>query len=147
MRRRVLASSLLSIASCGIAACGANLAAPEPDATPPGPPDAAVFPMAPHPAAPQIVSAGGPVLTAPRVVPNFFDPADTMKQDTETFLHELEGSDFWTQTTKEYGVGALTVLPTIVSTDPAPTSDADLGTYLATMTDGTHDGWPKNDGT
>src|SRR6476661_5660528 len=84
MRRRVLASCLL----LAFAACGDNLAAPAPDAAPPGPPDAAVFPTAPHPSAPQLISAGG----------------------------------------------------------PAPTSDADINTYLATMTDGTHAGWPKNDG-
>jgi hypothetical protein len=78
------------------------------------------------------------------VTPVFFanDPYQT---DLEAFLSAFAGSDVWKATTSEYGVGALTVEPSIVVTDPAPalaTRD-DIAAWLAQMADGTHAGWPK----
>ena len=63
------------------------------------------------------------------------------------YLQNLQGSDFWKQTTTEYGVGGLTVLPSIAPTDAAPTSDQAIAAYVASMSDGTHAGWPTNDQT
>jgi hypothetical protein len=145
MRRPALSLVALSIpvfAACG----GNNMGESQPDAAGGGTPDATPFQAAPHEAAPQLVEGAGGVLTAPRVVPIFFG-SDTLQGDTETFIHDLVGSDFWTQTTQEYGVGPLVALPSIATTDAAPTSDQGIGTYLATMADGTHAGWPANDQT
>jgi hypothetical protein len=146
MRRRALAFSLSLVA---FAACGGNNMGnePTPDAPVAGPPDAMPFQAAQHGAAPQLIEpTGGLVLTAPKIVPIFFG-TDVLQTDTETFLGDIPGSDFWTKTTQEYGVGNLTVLPSIVTTDAAPTSDQAIGTYIAMMADGTHTGWPANDQT
>jgi hypothetical protein len=81
--------------------------------------------------APQLVDLGGGVLQAPKVQPIFFAGDDAMQAQTEQFLTQLAASDYWTTTTSEYGVGALTVLPTIVLTDTPPTTDAALQALLA----------------
>ncbi len=106
----------------------APLDAPTTDAPPfeSGLPDAppesgGPFAPAPHDPAPQVVSAGGPVLKQPRVVPVFFqnDPAQSV---IEQFLSELAKSSYWGATTSEYGVGKLTIAPSIVTTATPPTS-------------------------
>jgi hypothetical protein len=98
---------------------------------------------APHPAAPQVVNGGGPVLTAPNVVPVFF-ANDSLEPSLESFMTELAASTFWSEATQEYGVGALTIAPSIVVTDTPPTniSDAQIQTWLANYLDGTHADWP-----
>lgn len=97
----------------------------------------------PHPAVPQVVAAGGPVLTAPNVVPIFF-PNDGAESTLESFMTQLAASTFWPAATTEYGVGALTISPSIVVTDTAPTSitDTAIQTWLKSYLDGTHAGWP-----
>ncbi len=127
-----------------LGACGDNLAAPRPDAS--LVPDATTWTTAPHAMPPIINSGGGPVMTAPVVVPIFFAGDDPVLQgETEKFLNQLAASPYWTTIAHEYGVGNLTIHPTIVPADAAPTSDGDIGAWLATMTDGTHDGWPLAD--
>ncbi|MCE9573476.1 MAG: hypothetical protein K8W52_09980 [Deltaproteobacteria bacterium] len=146
MTRRSLVSTALFL-SLALAACGDNLAAidPAPDAGLPGTPDAPTFTPAPHPAAPQVIGAGGPVLATPVVVPIFFTGDGDFQAETEKFLGQLATSDYWHATTSEYGVGPLTIKPTIVSTDPVPTTDSGLQAWIETMTDGTHAGWPVAD--
>jgi len=143
----------LLVPLAGLAACGGDNAGPTPpdagaapDAM--GTPDAA-WQAGDHPAPPQIMSAGGPVTTAPKIVPIFFQGPtdDPFEPQVEEFLKELASGDysFWAEATAEYGVGALTIEPTVVSTDTAPGGDSAMQAYLATMTDGTHAGWPQAD--
>jgi hypothetical protein len=104
--------------------------------------------MPPAGAIPQVVNSGGPVLPAPIVQPIFFGSAadtPTTQPYVEAFLAQLEPSLYWQTVGEEYGVGKMTVMPSIVSTDAVPTSDADLATYLSTQLDGTHAGWPMAD--
>ena len=84
------------------------------EATPSEPvPVAAVYP-APHPAGPRVVSRGGPVLASPKVIPIFFG-SDPLQGRIEAFLRELASSTYWEAVTKEYGVGSLTIAPSVVS--------------------------------
>ncbi|MDB4955717.1 MAG: hypothetical protein JWO36_3286 [Myxococcales bacterium] len=123
--------------------CGDNSVA-TPDA--PIVPDAPTgFVEAPHANVPQVISGGGPVTTAPKVVPIFFTGDSDAQVQLEMFLGALVGSSYWTATTSEYGVGPLTIAPSIVSTDAPLTTDAALQTWLAAKTDGTHPGWPAPD--
>jgi hypothetical protein len=145
MRRRVLffAASIPLFAACGGNNMG-NESGPDANA---GPPDAAPFMTAQHEGPPQLVSGTGSTIATPKLQPIFF-ASDPFEADTVTFMNTMASDPtYWTATTSEYGVGALTILPAIDSTDAAPTSDQGFETYLATMADGTHDGWPKNDGT
>ena len=114
-----------------VAACGGDNAATGPDAapTPDAPPP---FANAFDGDAPQVVTDGGHVLAAPRVQPLFFTGDDAMQAQVEQFLGQLATSDYWTTTTGEYGVGALTILPTMVLTDTPPTTDDALHTLLET---------------
>jgi hypothetical protein len=130
------------------AACGSDRAHALPDAAPEvdAAPDAGPFVEAPHDTPPQVVPLGGPVTAAPKIVPIFFQNDSTMQMGIEQFLAALATSSYWTTTTSEYGVGAMTIEPTIVSTDTPPTSDDALKTWLAAQTDGTHAGWPTPDG-
>ena len=111
-----------------LAACGDNQPAPE--TTPDAPvvmPDA--WAEAPH-ATPPVVMSGGTVLATPKVQPIFFMAEDS-QATLEQFLNQTAASTYWTTTTSEYGVGALTILPSVVLTDTPPTTDVDLETLLA----------------
>ena len=57
--------------------------------------------------APRIVSAGGPVLTAPRLVVVTFGD-EPFAAELETFAKSIGTSDYWKDTTSEYGVGPAT---------------------------------------
>jgi len=94
----------------------------------------------PHPAPPQVRNQQGPVLATPRVVPVFF-ANDAYQTQVEDFLAKLAGSTYWTATTSEYGVGALTVAPSIVTTDAPPTTIDTTGieAFLAKQTAGAND--------
>ncbi len=81
---------------------------------------------APYPAfvptdVPQVADAGGPVMTAPKIVPIFYaaDSAMTITQ-LEDFLSKLPASHWWAGWTKEYGVGALTIASPITLQDTLP---------------------------
>ena len=126
-----------------VVGCGDNFRA-QPDAsTIDAPPDA--WAEAAHADPPQVVSLGGAVLAAPKVVPVFFSGDDAAQATIEQFLRALPPSTWWPTTTHEYGVGALTIAPSIVSSDAPPTTDAALQTWLQTNADGTHAGWPAPD--
>jgi hypothetical protein len=98
------------VAGVAIAACGDNY---EADAPP----------------APQVLSAGGPVLATPEIVPIFF-AGDDLQPAIESFLGALQSSAYWDITTSEYGVGTPVIEPTIVTTDPPPTTDDALQAWL-----------------
>jgi hypothetical protein len=95
---------------------------------------------------PQVVPVGGPVLTVPKVQPILY-ASDPSGSDVLAFLQELASTSYWTETTSEYGVGALTVLPAITVTTPAPAtvSDAMLETMLADNTSGASPAWGAAD--
>jgi hypothetical protein len=65
-------------------------------------------PRAPE-SAPQVVNAGGPVMSSPEFVPIFFsnDDARTVSA-VEDFMRVIGSTSYWSQTTAEYGVGAAT---------------------------------------
>src|SRR5206468_554227 len=67
--------------------------------------------------------------------------------DIDKFLKELTTSTFWSQTTEEYGVGPLTVLPTIHRPEqpPAKLSDGDLQSDLVANTSGASPAWGAAD--
>ncbi len=138
---KLAAASLASLVAIG---CGNSHGTQKPDA-PPLPPDApvdAAFVEAPHPDVPQGVSGGGPVQTAPVIQPIFFTGDEAMATQFAPFLTALAASDYWPTATSEYGVGPMTINPTIITTDPPPTTDDELKQFLATHADGTHAGWP-----
>jgi len=124
--------SVILIAGCSSQASSAPAPASSPafEAPPevPAAPAPPTFP-APHPDPPRVVSSGGPVLATPRLVPVFFE-GDDLEPRIEEFLHALASSTYWTATTKEYGVGALSVAPSVVTADAPPATDADLRAWL-----------------
>lgn len=143
MSLRALATLAAAAAAAlaALAGCGDNAVAP-PDAFVPPPVDAAPpFAEAAHGTVPQMVKVSGDVLTAPKVVPIFFANDAAMQAEIETFLGQLVGSSYWSATTGEYGVGALQLESTIVTTDTPPTTDTDLATWISGHFTGM-DGWP-----
>ncbi|HVV15735.1 MAG TPA: hypothetical protein VHH90_00925 [Polyangia bacterium] len=107
---------------------------------------AGLFQPAPHPALPRVISLGGPVLTAPKVLPIVY-PGDTGAAGVQAFLGELGQSGVWGQVTAEYGVGPLTVLPAVTMTTAAPGTIADgaLQSVLAANTTGVNPPWGAAD--
>jgi hypothetical protein len=100
------------------------------------------FVSAAHPPLPVVRNLGGPVNTAPKVQLIGY-AADSGLKDIEAFLQELTKTTYWSETTSEYGVGALTILPTIriSSTPPATITDDDLQTNLFINTSGPSPAW------
>jgi hypothetical protein len=84
----------------------------------------AAFVPAKHPALPQVRDLGGTVLKAPKLQPIRYS-TDPDAVDLDKFFQELASSSYWATVTSEYGVGPLTVLPTIVRTDAVPTTYTD----------------------
>lgn len=106
---------------------------------------------APHPAAPQVESYGGRVLTTPHIQPILF-PGDPLANDVKAFTHALAGSSYWHAAVSEYGVGDVTVADPIVVppedttlTTPVTYSDAQIQTWLQQHLDGAHAGWGSPD--
>jgi hypothetical protein len=138
----------MRILSCALvlAACGGHNGN-SPDAPGTGvdaPPDVPTgFVEASHPSQPTVSNAGGNVLTAPHVVPIFFANDATIQGKTEAFLNTLAGSSYWTAMTTEYGVGAITVAPTVIATETPPTTDAAVDSLVTAHAGGTG-GWPAN---
>jgi hypothetical protein len=131
--RLVIAVTALQCSPSGNATDAGSDAPDHPDAGYPGP----------HPAAPQVQNHQGPVSTTPAVIPIFF-AADANQASFEDFLQQLASSTYWTQTTSEYGVGALAVGDSIVVPDapPATIDTAGIESWLAGYLDGTHADWP-----
>jgi hypothetical protein len=103
---------------------------------------AGAFVPAAHPSLPVVLNLGGSVNATPKVQLIAY-ASDSGLPDIEAFLQELTKTTYWRETTSEYGVGALTVLPTIrlSSTPPATITDADLQTKLLTNTSGANPPW------
>jgi hypothetical protein len=90
---------------------------------------------------PQVVSGGGPVMAAPKVVPIFYaaDDASTVAS-LQDFLSKLPGSTYWKGWISEYAVGDVTIGTPITITDTLPSSwddsqiQADLAARIAANT-------------
>lgn len=105
-----------------------------------------VLTPAPHQPLPQVLNSGGPVIAAPKVLPIMY-AGDTGASDMEAFLQELTRTTFWSETTSEYGVGALVVLPTVTMPGVAPktVSDVDLQATVVANTSGSNPVWGTPD--
>ena len=150
---RLLACSpfLVAAAACGSSTSGPETAppAPAPTAAPtempaPAMPAAPATPAvdngapsttypAPHPPLPQLVNqAGGKVLTSPKVYLIVY-PGYEHTAAVQAFAQALGTSAYWTETTKEYGVGAIEYVGTKELTDTPPTTivDTDVEKFIA----------------
>src|SRR5262249_55513367 len=118
--------------ACLLAACGDNAAQDfgAPSST---------FP-ATTPPLPQVISHGGPVMTAVHGGPIYFG-ADPERPQLDDFLAKYAASPYWPQQVGEYGVtGPLTIDPAVVANVAPPTDGdtlkafvrAELGTIDAT---------------
>jgi hypothetical protein len=148
---RVHLPLLFLAAACSSASSPSSPSTPAPTG-PVDPPPAAT--TAPTPAPPpslsrpdarRLTKLGGPVLAKPVLVPLFWED-DPDRAKTEALLANLPGSDYW-KILEEYGVGDITVAPsvTIATTSPASFSLETIATTIAGLADGTHA--PKPDGT
>jgi hypothetical protein len=104
------------------------------------------FMPASHPALPQVIKFTTKVLKTPKLQPIRYT-TDVNAVDLDAFFQELATSAYWGDVTAEYGVGPLTVLPTIVRTDTAPAtiSDDQIQTDIAANTTGTTPPWGAAD--
>lgn len=120
----------LSACSASSAPAGAPLIV-ESDAGTNGPAAEVPYPAV-RASMPAMQSSGGPVLTAPKIVPVFF-PGDADQARIEAFLHALPGSDYWKTVTAPYGIGATSIESSRVAAEPAPgnVGDADIQKWLA----------------
>lgn len=95
---------------------------------------------------PQLVDLGGGVLVSPKIQPIVWT-GDPLQTDIESFATQLATSSYWTATAAEYGVGAPTILPTIVVTGTAPTTDDALQTLVTSNLAGATPAWPYDPNT
>ncbi len=89
---------------------------------------------APHSPLPQLVNAAhGPVLGSPKVYLVFY-PNYTLEPDLKTFAQGMTTSSYWSTTTSEYGVGALSYGGAIDLTDtpPGTIAQTDIQAWVAT---------------
>jgi hypothetical protein len=101
---------------------------------------------------PQVVNPGnGPVLTSPRVQLIAY-AEDALLPDVEAQLAEMARTSTWSQQTSEYGVGPLTIKPTItIAGTPPATLDDNSGNVtpfektLATNLSGNDPAWGPAD--
>lgn len=135
------------VVSCAVVASdgGTPLDAGTPDAGTPdiGTPDGGLpwrgpYP-APHPAYPQVLNSGGPVLATPRAqVISFAEVPADFRQAAETCTEKLGALPYWSDIGKEYGVGPLSAAAPVHLQEQAPSSvdDDAVRLWLATKLDG-----------
>lgn len=143
-KRAALSFTLVAAVACGSNDPGASsssndagadapadhyVAPPDSGGQPDAAKDAGPFAPAAHDAAPKVMSAGGSVVKHPLIVPVFF-PNDTMQPQIEDFLNQLAASTYWGEVTSEYGVGALTIAPSVVTNTTPPTSSSAIDQWL-----------------
>jgi len=129
---------LLPLPDAGHPAPRHDAAPPPPDAHPEASNDGAadapagtVYPAV-HPAMPQVVSAGGPVMKAPKFVVITF-AGDTLIPSIDDFVAKVAASQtYWSGTTAEYGVGPIASVTNVTLTEtPATTlQDSDVQAWL-----------------
>jgi hypothetical protein len=90
---------------------------------------------APRPAPPQVVSAGGSTMKAPKIVPVFFSNDDAATVTAlEDFDQRIGATNYWSAVTQEYGVGPA------VSTAPILLPEISTGT----ISDSSIQAWLEN---
>ena len=137
---------LLAFGALGLVACsgGDNT---QNDAGDGGVEAAVAYPAA-HPAMPQIITKGGPVMAPVKIVPIAFT-GDPALADIDKFASQLgSATDYWKGTTSEYGVGGLTVAtPIHLNETPATNlADADIQAWLTNKIQ-TNSSFPQPDAT
>ena len=136
--RQIARGIAIAVACVG---CGGNSSHSQPDAAGEQPDAAQPWAEATHPSQPVISNGGGDVLATPHIVPVFFPNDSTQQAQLEMFLAQLAQSSYWTAVGQEYGVGALTIAPSVIATEQPPTSDSALQQMVAAHAGGTG-GWP-----
>lgn len=108
--------------------------------------DAGGFAPADHPAAPTVAKRTGSVLASPKVVVVTFG-SDPLASQIEAFASQLGASQYWSATTSEYGVGAISFGGAVhLDAPPSATISTNaLEAWLASQLDGTHAEWPAAD--
>jgi hypothetical protein len=86
---------------------------------------------------------GVPAIATPKVVPVIF-PGNTFDAQVRAFFASLPTSGWWADTTAEYGVGPITLLPVYVPTDPPPTLDT-VDQWIADLAASAPPGLPAPD--
>ncbi len=92
-----------------------------------------VYP-APHPDPPVVENLGGPIMTAPVIVPVYFSTDDmALLGGVSSFIDQVGSTQYWKATTSEYGVGPASSLPAITLTEAAPNviDDSQVAAWLA----------------
>ncbi|HZS37118.1 MAG TPA: hypothetical protein VFF06_09835 [Polyangia bacterium] len=139
LRQFAVCATLLWFAGCnGDALQPMQDAGDQPDLTPLAPDlsdgvPSTMFP-APHQPFPQAITGGGPVLTAPVIVPVFFSNDDaTERASLEDFVSKIGATKYWQAATEEYGVGAATATAPVELTETATgtIADAMIQSWLA----------------
>jgi hypothetical protein len=124
----------------------ATLDGAAPDAGGDAAPPSTVFPAF-APTVPALVSAGGPVLSAPRVVTVTFD-SDPDRAKIEQFSQALGSSSYWKAVTAEYGVGKVIVAPPvhISAMPPRYVQDEAIKAWLKEQIGASGSTWGQPDG-
>lgn len=95
---------------------------------------------------PSIVSSGGSVLTAPRIVTVTWD-TDDAGATLQAFDEALGGSAYWKTVTSEYGVGAAHNVNVVEHTAPPATwDDTAIDAWVKSQAQSSSSGWPSPDG-
>jgi hypothetical protein len=90
---------------------------------------------------PRIVTAGGPVIASPKIVPVFFasDSDTTMTNALADFALKVGQTQYWAMSVKDYGVGAATGAPAVrmapADNPPSTLSDAEIEQWFAAKLD------------
>jgi hypothetical protein len=129
------------ISMIALLACGSS------SSSPPGNDGDAGFRPAFAPDVGQIVSNGGPVIAAPKIVTVTW-AADPNQTALEDFGDKLGGSSFWKETTAEYGVGPGTSGGHVrIASPPPATQDASIldAWVVDQITNGATTDWPAYD--
>jgi hypothetical protein len=108
-------------------------------------PDAEAGPSFPYPALlpanpPQVISLGGPVMSAPKIIPVFFATDDpTTTAQIADFVSMVGQTKYWIANVAEYGGGAATGMTPIQLTSadnpPATWDDSNIQAWLANKLD------------
>lgn len=95
---------------------------------------------------PQLLGSDAGVIASPRLVVVTFD-GDSLRAELERFSADLGSTDYWRETTAEYGVGVPSngAPVHLAMTPPTLLDDQDIQTFLTLQLDGSHPEWPAPD--
>jgi hypothetical protein len=89
-----------------------------------------------------VLDHGGAVFTNASIVPVTFD-GDGLRPDIEAFVSRVGASDYWRETTAEYGVEPISAVTPIHLSEapPGAIQDSDVEAWLSSKLDGTDAAW------